>query len=140
MKSKLTILIIIAATLIGSALLLGNTSFSSRWLWNLSDGGKLMLPLVAIAALIDSVNPCAFSILLLTIAFLFSLGKARTGILKIGGSYIFGLFAIYILIGLGILQTLHIFNTPHFMAKVGATLLLVLGCINLINYYFPAFP
>ena len=140
MKSKLTILIIIAATLIGSALLLGNTSFSSRWLWNLSDGGKLMLPLVAIAALIDSVNPCAFSILLLTIAFLFSLGKARTGILKIGGSYIFGLFAIYILIGLGILQTLHIFNTPHFMAKVGATLLLVLGFINLINYYFPAFP
>lgn len=140
MKNKLIILIPLAAILIGSALFLGNTAASSRWLWNISDGGKLMLPLIAVAALIDSINPCAFSILLLTIAFLFSLGKARTGILKIGGSYIFGLFTIYILIGLGILQTLHIFNTPHFMAKVGATLLLVLGFINLINYYFPAFP
>lgn len=140
MKSKLIPLILIATVLIGSALILGNTSASSVWLWNLSDGGKLMLPLVSIAALIDSVNPCAFSILLLTIAFLFSLGKARASILKIGGSYIFGLFTVYVLIGLGILQTLHIFNTPHFMAKVGATLLIVLGLINLINQFFPAFP
>lgn len=140
MKSKLIPLILIATVLIGSALILGNTSASSVWLWNLSDGGKLMLPLVSIAALIDSVNPCAFSILLLTIAFLFSLGRARASILKIGGSYIFGLFTVYVLIGLGILQTLHIFNTPHFMAKVGATLLIVLGLINLINQFFPAFP
>ena len=140
MKSKLVSLIIIAAVLIGSAVLMGNTTASSRWLWSLSDGGKLMLPLVTVAALIDSVNPCAFSILLLTIAFLFSLGQARRGILKIGGAYIFGLFTVYILIGLGILQTLHIFNTPHFMAKVGATLLIALGLINLINQFFPAFP
>ena len=43
-------------------------------------------------------------------------------------------------IGLGILQALHIFNTPHFMAKVGATLLVILGGINVINEFFPAFP
>ena len=38
------------------------------------------------------------------------------------------------------IQTLHLFNTPHFMAKVGALLLIVLGIINLINEFFPAFP
>ena len=95
---------------------------------------------MGIAALIDSINPCAFGILLLTIAFLLSIGKIRSGILKIGGVYILGLFTVYILIGLGILQAFHIFNTPHFMAKVGAALLVALGGINLINEFFPSFP
>jgi len=56
------------------------------------------------------------------------------------GMYILGIFLVYILIGLGILQALHLFNTPHFMAKVGAFLLIALGVINLINEFFPNFP
>ena len=76
-----------------------------------------MLPLVIISSLIDSINPCAFSILFLTIAFLFNLGRNRREIFKIGGVYILGIFVVYLLIGLGILQTLHLFNIPHFMAK-----------------------
>ena len=109
-------------------------------LWDLSDGGKWLLPLVAVAALIDSINPCAFSILLVTIAFLFGIGKFRSSILRIGGAYVFGIFVVYILIGLGILQALHLFNVPNFMAKVGAFLLVALGGINLVNEFFPAFP
>lgn len=54
--------------------------------------------------------------------------------------YIAGIFLVYLLIGLGILQTLHLFNTPHFMAKVGASFLVLLGSINVINEFFPAFP
>ncbi len=108
--------------------------------WTLSDGGKWLFPLVFVSALLDSINPCAFSILLLTIAFLVSIKSFRANILKIGGFYILGIFAVYLMIGLGLLQTLHIFNTPHFMAKVGATLLIVLGAINLINEFFPKFP
>lgn len=109
-------------------------------LWRASQEGRWLLPLVGVSALIDSINPCAFSILLLTIAFLFSLGKLRSKILLIGGFYILGLFVVYMLIGLGILQVLHIFNTPHFMAKLGATLLIALGGVNLVNHFFPAFP
>lgn len=113
---------------------------SASVLWDLSGGGTWLLPLVTVSALIDSINPCAFSILILTIAFLFSIGRLKSSVLKIGGVYIFGIFLVYILIGLGILQVLHIFNTPHFMAKVGASLLIALGSINLINEFFPAFP
>lgn len=112
----------------------------TEWLWNLSNQGQWMLPLVSVSAVIDSINPCAFSILLLTIAFLLSIGKMRSNILKIGGVYIMGLFVIYLLIGLGIVEALHLFNTPHFMAKVGAGLLIVLGAINIINEFFPRFP
>lgn len=106
----------------------------------LTQGGTWLLPLVVIASLVDSINPCAFSVLLLTIAFLFSLGRLRSDILKIGGVYILGIFLVYMLIGLGILQVLHLFNIPHFMAKLAATLLIALGIINLINEFFPAFP
>src|SRR3989344_875050 len=139
-KTKIIVLVVALAVLIAGVALLRYSGLGTNFLWQLSNGGQWLLPLVAVSALIDSINPCAFSILLLTIAFLFSLGRARSDILKIGGSYILGLFVIYILIGLGILQTLHIFNTPHFMAKVGASLLIALGLINLINEFFPAFP
>lgn len=116
------------------------SSFGASTLWGVSEQGHWLLPLVAVAALIDSVNPCAFSILLLTVAFLLSIGKLRSNVLQIGSAYIAGLFVVYLLIGLGLLQTLHIFDTPHFMANVGAVLLVALGLINIVNEFVPAFP
>jgi len=138
-KNKLAWLILAALVVIALAVFFGSTS-SAPLLWKISNRGAAFMPLLVVAAIVDSINPCAFSILILTIAFLLSLGKLRSGILKIGGAYIFGIFLAYILIGLGILQALHFFNTPHFMAKVGAVLLVGLGGINLINEFFPAFP
>jgi cytochrome c-type biogenesis protein len=140
MNKKLWILLLTAVVVIGGALLLKNTSIGSQWLWDISDGGKALLPLLAVSAIIDSINPCAFSILLLTIAFLVSIGQLRNKVLLVGGMYVFGIFITYILIGLGILQTLMLFNTPNFMAKFGAILLIALGLINLINEFFPKFP
>lgn len=132
-----TFALIIFATL----LFLKSSSGATVAIWNLSSGGTKLFPLVTLAALIDSINPCAFSILLLTIAFLFSLGTfSRARIMQIGAVYIFGIFVAYLAIGLGILQALHIFSTPHFMGKLGAILLIGLGVINLINHFFPTFP
>lgn len=130
---------VVLATIL--ALLLRYSPWSTSMLWSLSDSGTKLFPLVSIAALIDSINPCAFSILLLTIAFLFSLGTITRGkMLQIGGAYILGIFVAYLAIGFGILQALHLFNTPHFVGKVGALLLIVLGVINLLGYFFPKFP
>ncbi len=140
MNSKLKLLISASLILLLVFLFFRFTPVGTQALWAISRGGQWLLPLVIISSLIDSINPCAFSILLLSIAFLFSLGRSRTEIFKIGGVYILGIFVIYILIGLGILQTLHLFNTPHFMAKVGAFILLGWGSLNLVNQFFPKFP
>lgn len=140
MNKKTISLILTIALLLFVVALLRFSSSSAQAVWALSNGGKWLLPLVSVAGLIDSINPCAFSILILTITFLFSLGRRRNDILKIGASYIFGLFVVYILIGLGIIQTLHLFNTPHFMAKAGAGLLILWGVIGLIGHFFPSFP
>jgi len=139
-KLKIVVFVVLAIGLAAMVAFFRYSENATQILWDISGGGKWLLPLVGVSALIDSINPCAFSILLLTIAFLFSIGRLRSSILKIGGLYILGIFLVYMLIGLGILQTLHLFNTPHFMAKVGAGLLVLLGGINLINEFFPAFP
>lgn len=143
MKIKNPRLIVLLAVLILFLLLVGYFRFApsgTEMLWRISDSGRWLLPLLIVAALIDSINPCAFSVLILTMAFLFSIGKFRSSILKIGSAYIAGIFLVYLLIGFGILEVLHLFNTPHFMAKLGAVLLIVLGAVNIINYFFPSFP
>ena len=109
----------------------------SNFLWSLSQGGTFLLPLVIFSALLDSINPCAFSVLLVTIAFLLTMGSTRAKVLSIGGVYIFGIFAAYLLIGLGLLNALHIFGIPHFMGKLGAAALIIFGAINLLNEIIP---
>ena len=110
-------------------------------LTNMESGGTpALIPLIAITALLDSLNPCAFSVLLLTVAFLFNMGESRKKILIIGGTYIFGIFSVYVLIGLGILRALTFFNIPGFMGKFAAGIIIALGVIDLIGAYFPKFP
>ena len=140
MNKNLFILIIIAVILIAGVLIFKSGNFGAQFLWNLSNGGKWLFPLVTAGALIDSVNPCAFSVLLLTIAFFLSVGAFRSNILKFGAVYIAGLFISYFLIGLGIFGAFHLFSTPKFMAKIGASLLIVLGVINILKDFFPALP
>lgn len=140
MRKRFWIFLGLGAALFGAVLLLQFGGVGAPALWSLSHDGKWILPLVVAASLVDSVNPCAISVLLITIAFLLSLGRSRGNILKVGGFYIAGIFAAYILIGLGILQALHLFNTPHFMAKAGAALLILWGLLEIINTLFPSFP
>ena len=139
MKRIIIILSIIVVAVLGITLLKQST-LVSELLWSASGQGSWLMPLVLIAAILDSVHPCSFSILLITIAFLFGLQLTRKKIIQIGGTYIAGIFIAYLLIGLGILKILHIFNTPHFMGKLGAGLLITFGILNLLNRFFPNFP
>jgi len=139
MKRIIIIAGVIGAFILGVIVLKFNPA-TSALIWDASGGGVWLLPLVLISSLLDSVHPCSFSILLITIAFLFGLQMTREKILQIGGVYIAGIFASYLLVGLGLLKVLHLFNTPHFMGKLGASLLIIFGIINLINRFFPNMP
>ncbi|QQG38269.1 MAG: hypothetical protein HYS26_01835 [Candidatus Kaiserbacteria bacterium] len=113
---------------------------TSNMLWEISGGGTWLLPLVGVSAVLDSVHPCSFSILLITIALLFGLQLSRGRILAVGGVYIFGIFLAYLAIGVGALQVFHLFNVPHFMGKLGAIVLILFGIVNLLGAIFPSFP
>src|SRR3989344_3752692 len=137
---KLIITISVVLLAIIGVVILKNSSATSEIIWNLSREGTWLLPLLLVSAVLDSVHPCSFSILLITIAFLFGIQLSRRKILELVGTYIAGIFTAYFLIGLGILKVLHLFNTPHFMGKLGATLLIIFGVLNLLNRFFPTFP
>ena len=100
----------------------------------------LSLFIVTSAALLDSLNPCAISVLLLTIGFLVNLGKERVQISRIGFIYIGAIYLTYLLIGLGILQALTFFGVPHFLARLGAILLFMTGLINFLGVIISDFP
>lgn len=139
MKKLLVSIGVVLFAIVAVVTLKYSSGFSS-FLWDVSGGGVWLLPLVAFSALLDSVHPCSFSILIITIAFLFGLQTARKKILQIGGLYIAGIFVAYFTIGIGILKVIHVFNTPHFMGKLGATLLIIFGLLNLLGAVFPKFP
>lgn len=101
---------------------------------------RSLLSAVIISGFLDGLNPCAFAILLFLVAFIFMLKKSRLSVLKYSLVYIGAIYLTYLLIGLGIWKAVLFTSTPHFMAKVGSTLVIVLGTINILNYFFPKFP
>ncbi|MFA4871662.1 MAG: cytochrome c biogenesis protein CcdA [Patescibacteria group bacterium] len=99
-----------------------------------------LLPVVLVSGFLDGINPCAFAVLLFFIAFLFSLRRTRAAIWQMGLVYITAIYLAYLLIGFGLLKAILFTNSPHFMAQLGAWLVIGLGVINLIGQLFPRFP
>lgn len=99
-----------------------------------------LLPAVVITGLLDSVNPCAFAVILLLIAFLFTLRQSRTRIMQLGLVYIAMIFVVYFGIGLGILRAVRLSADPHFVARAGSWLLIALGVVNLVEFFYPNTP
>lgn len=130
--------IILVLLLLGAAgyLRLNGTLSMER----VSEGSPWFWALLLAAAAVDSVNPCALSILLITIAFLLSTGADRRRILTIGLVYVLGIFVMYYGIGVVLGETLDFFNAPRFMSKLGALVMLVVGIIGILGEFIPNFP
>lgn len=110
---------------------------------NAQAGGAWLLPVVVFAALLDSINPCALSVLFISIAVLFSLGKSRKEVLTLGSVYIFGVFAVYVgigLVGLWILGLLAEYNIQTILRDAAAAILILVGLLSIVNVMYPAFP
>jgi len=91
--------------------------------------------LVLFNGLFAGIHPCTISVLLFFIAFLFTIRRSRAGIFKVGLSYIIGIFIAYFGIGIGIFKAVSFSNNPHFAAKIGALLVLLLGLFNIITFF-----
>jgi cytochrome c biogenesis protein CcdA len=99
-------------------------------------GIKELLPLVLSSGLLDGINPCAFAVLLFFIAFMFTLQRARSEMLLMGGVYITMIYLAYFGIGLGLMGAIVISGTPHLMALIGSWLLIALGLVNVKDYFW----
>lgn len=99
-----------------------------------------LLPLVLITGFLDGINPCAIAVLLFFITFLFVIRRTRGNVARMGAVYILSIFFVYFFIGIGLLRAIVLSGQPHLLAYVGSSLILVLGTLSLLQYFFPNLP
>ena len=98
-------------------------------------GQELTLPLVIGAAVIDSINPCVFGVLIFLIAFMTKIFKSPSKMLVFGLLYTSVVYATYLLLGFGILK-LAIGSGFASSFYWGAALIAILAGLLEIKDYF----
>lgn len=101
---------------------------------------KKVLPVILSSGFLDGINPCAIGVLLLFIAFLFTIRRTKANIFLMGGIYILAIFLAYLGIGLGLFKAIVFSGYPNIIGKIAAYLIIVLGVINIIDYFRPNKP
>lgn len=96
-----------------------------------------MLYLVLTNGLIDSFNPCAIGVLILYLGLLLSFRSSSKLLISFGLFYILSIYTTYLLIGLGLLKTFHLFGVHNFFGWAATIVVLVLGIYNLKEYFWP---
>jgi len=90
------------------------------------------LPLVVTCALIDSVNPCAFAVLIFLLLSIITL-ESRRRVLAVGGAYIAAVFIFYLLSGIGLFSFVQQFGVSQILFRAAALLAIILGLVNVID-------
>ena len=96
------------------------------------------LSIVVLTATIDSINPCAIGVLILMLSVLFAAKRSLKRILFLGLSYIFAVFFVYLLAGLGLLYFLSgvpLWVTEYLSLFVGV-LIIGAGIFEIKDYFW----
>lgn len=101
---------------------------------------------VVVGGLIDGINPCAFTVLLLFVTAMLTtlqadnavdINAARTRIFGMGSIYIASVFLTYLALGVGLLATSALFSRFHAPARIGALLAIGMGLWMLKDVFLP---
>ncbi|UUX92684.1 hypothetical protein [Methanoplanus endosymbiosus] len=110
-----------------------DNSGGDSYIRNSGDGGnfgEVGLPLVLIGGLLDGINPCAISVLLILLASLSAAGSRRT-ILSAGISYTFAVFIFYTLAGVGILAITGFAGISFYFSLFAFAVALLAGILSI---------
>jgi cytochrome c biogenesis protein CcdA len=106
----------------------------------------ITLPTVLLAAAVDGINPCAFTVLLLFITTMLATlqggpqadsTRVRLRLLGMGSVYIAAIFLTYLSLGVGLLQSIDLFTRQHAPARLGALLAILFGLWMLKDFFLP---
>lgn len=101
---------------------------------------------VVVGGLIDGINPCAFTVLILFVTAMLAtlqvtsssdISAARARIVGLGSIYIAAVFLTYLGLGVGLLATSAIFSRFHAPARIGALLAIAMGLWMLKDFFLP---
>lgn len=95
---------------------------------------EISLPIIITAALVDSINPCAFAVLIFLITYLSAIGTQKK-VLRIGFAYIGAVYISYLLAGLGLLTVVNMAGVSRWIYLIAAVLAVVFGAINIKDFF-----
>lgn len=106
---------------------------------------QITLPAIVMAGLVDGINPCAFTVLLLFITAMLATLQAgsqnvnavRLRLLGMGSIYIVAIFLTYLALGVGLLTSLDFFTRQHAPARLGALVAILFGLWMLKDFFLP---
>ncbi len=107
---------------------------------------SVTLGTVVVGGLIDGINPCAFTVLLLFVTAMLAtlqvsnaadINAARARIVSMGSIYIASVFLTYLALGVGLLATSALFSRFHAPARIGAVLAIGMGLWLLKDVFLP---
>ncbi|MDH7593204.1 MAG: hypothetical protein QHG99_02470 [Methanomicrobiales archaeon] len=96
----------------------------------------LTLPSVVVAALVDSVNPCAFAVLIILLSYLTSLNDRRR-VKYVGIAYIVTVFIVYFISGIGLLVFVQGLGLTKIVYAIAAGIAITAGAVNLYEAIKP---
>ncbi len=102
-----------------------------------SMAAEVNLPIVIGASLVDSINPCAFGVLIFLMAYLFKTSHDKKKMLINGMVYILAVFITYFVAGLlllSIIQKLGAFSVWAY--KVIGVFIILAGIVEIKDYFF----
>lgn len=106
---------------------------------------RITLPAVLMAAAVDGINPCAFTVLLLLVTAVIAtlnegggtMGEVRARLLTRGGLFVAAVFLTYLAVGVGAMGTLGLFTRRHWPARIAALLAVLTGLWMMKDYFLP---
>ena len=101
---------------------------------SLPEGAELTLPLVIVSALVDGINPCAFSVLIFLLVTLVSL-ESRKKMLAVGMVFISAVFTFYFLSGLGLFSIIQSAGISRLISSIAAVVALGAGTISILSVF-----
>jgi cytochrome c biogenesis protein CcdA/glutaredoxin len=96
------------------------------------DSSQLSLPLVILAAMVDSANPCGLSVLVFLLIPMAVAGSRRR-ILLVGGVYITAMFLFHLFVGIGLFSVFSLSGLSRIFALIGGAIALILGIITIVD-------
>jgi cytochrome c biogenesis protein CcdA len=107
-------------------------------IFHLANPSSLNFSVITLAALVDSINPCAIAVLLILLETLL-LTDQRKKALKIGLIFILGLYITYFIFGIGLFSALSLEKIQQFapyLHKIIGGLAILIGLFNIKDFFF----
>lgn len=98
--------------------------------------GGLTLGILVTAALLDSINPCVFGVLIFLIAFMTRVFKSANKMLVGGAIYTFVVYLSYLLIGVGFLKITVSFGFSEVIYWIAASIAIIAGLLEIKDFFW----